>query len=257
MRSDESFGPAARHRAASDSERIFPQDRFVGFSRSSPRKRCFWALGKAETLPGNFVTCRSPRDVAVASEIELKLDVPPHMLRLLSKAPWLRRMTQAPVQNKKLVSVYFDTDKRALREEGLSLRVRRSGDRYLQTVKGAGGLGRLEWEEEIEGAKPNRHLVRHTALKPFRGKKTWRRLRPVFETDIARTVIPVRSGGSLIEVALDRGKVKSGSQALAVSEVELELKDVRVADLNSLAARIAKSGTGLARPAGANASTRG
>jgi inorganic triphosphatase YgiF len=137
------------------------------------------------------------------------------------------------------------------------LRVRRSGDRYLQTVKGAGGLGRLEWEEEIEGAKPNRHLVRHTALKPFRGKKTWRRLRPVFETDIARTVIPVRSGGSLIEVALDRGKVKSGSQALAVSEVELELKDVRVADLNSLAARIAKSGTGLARPAGANASTRG
>jgi inorganic triphosphatase YgiF len=162
------------------------------------------------------------------------------MLRALSNASWLRGMAEAPLTQKKLVSVYFDTNRRDLRNEGLSLRVRRMDGHYVQTVKGAGGLGRLEWERQITDAMPDRRMARHTALKPFTGKKPWRRLRPVFETDIARTVIPVRSGGSLIEVALDYGKIKSGNQALAVSEVELELKDGEVAELSRLATRIAK-----------------
>jgi len=176
----------------------------------------------------------------MASEIELKLEVPPDRLRALARAPWLKRMAETPVKQKKLVSVYFDTGSRALREAGLSLRVRRTGNRHIQTVKGspAGSYRRLEWEREIEGAMPDRGQARHTALKPFTGKKAWRRLRPVFETDIARTVIPVQSGESHIEVVLDRGKVKSGKDTLPVCEVELELKDGRAADLRSLAQRI-------------------
>ncbi len=177
----------------------------------------------------------------MASEIELKLEVPPDRLRALAGVPWLKQMAEAPVKRKKLVSVYFDTGSRALRDAGLSLRVRRAGDRHIQTVKGApaGSFRRLEWEGEIEGATPDRKLARHTALKPFAGKKAWRRLRPVFETDVIRTSIPVRSGESRIEVALDRGKIKSGKDRLAVSEVELELKDGQVADLNGLAQRFA------------------
>jgi inorganic triphosphatase YgiF len=177
----------------------------------------------------------------MASEIELKLEVPPDRLRALTKAPWLKGMAETPVKQKKLVSVYFDTGSRALRDAGLSLRVRRSEGRHVQTVKGApaGSFRRLEWEREINGATPDRGLAKHTALKPFTGKKTWRRLRPVFETDITRTSIPVQSGDSRIEVALDRGKVKSGKDTLAISEVELELKDGQVADLNGLAKRVA------------------
>jgi inorganic triphosphatase YgiF len=181
----------------------------------------------------------------MASEIELKLEVPPRALRALGTASWLKRMAEAPALRKKLVSVYFDTGKRDLREEGLSLRVRRTDDRFVQTVKGRGDYSREEWEDEIDGAMPDRRLARHTTLKPFTGKKAWRRLRPVFETEIARTVIPVKNGGSHIEVALDHGRVKSGRNALAVSEVELELKQGRVSDLNSLAVRIAKDGARL------------
>ena len=180
----------------------------------------------------------------MASEIELKLEVPTHMLRTLSRAPWLKQMAEAPVKQQKLVSVYFDTGNRVLKEGGLSLRVRRIGDRHVQTVKGApaGAFRRLEWERELEGPAPDRKLARHTALKPFTGKKTWARLRPVFETDVTRITFPVKSGDSHIEVALDRGKVKSGHAVLPLSEVELELKDGRVRDLNRLAQRIAAKG---------------
>src|SRR5579883_3454854 len=96
----------------------------------------------------------------MASEIELKLEVPPRMLRTLSRAPWLARMAEAPIKQHQLVSVYFDTGKRELKEEGLSLRVRRNGDHYTQTVKGAaaGSYRRLEWEREIGGALPERKL---------------------------------------------------------------------------------------------------
>src|SRR6185312_6160027 len=139
----------------------------------------------------------------MAIEIELKLEVPPTMLRALGRAAWLKAMAVAPSVRKKLVSVYFDTGRRALRDEGLSLRVRQTGKNYVQTVKGRGEYRRLEWEEEIEGPAPDRHLARHTILKPFAGKKAWARLRPVFETDVTRTVIPVKSGDSRIEIALD------------------------------------------------------
>jgi inorganic triphosphatase YgiF len=181
----------------------------------------------------------------MATEVELKLEVPPGTLRALGKASWLKKMAEGPAARRKLVSVYFDTRKRELREKGLSLRVRRANGHFVQTVKSGGDYRREEWEEEIEGARPDRPLARHTTLKPFTSKKAWRRLRPVFETEIARTVIPVQSGDSHIEVALDHGRVKSGRHVLPVSEVELELKQGRVSDLNRLAARIAKDGAGL------------
>ncbi len=45
------------------------------------------------------------------------------------------RAVKAPPKSTSQVSVYFDTDKRKLRKHGLSLRVRRIGDRFIQTVK--------------------------------------------------------------------------------------------------------------------------
>src|SRR3569833_1663867 len=180
----------------------------------------------------------------MASEIELKLEVPPARLRALTRAPWLKRMAASPMKQKKLVSVYFDTGSRALRDAGLSLRVRQTGDRHVQTVKGApaGSYRRLEWEREVEGAMPDRGLARDTALKPFTGKKAWRRLRPVFESVFSCTCILVQSGGGDSEVAMDRGR----NNTPPVCEVELELMDGRVSDLNGLAQRIARqSGVAL------------
>ena len=57
-------------------------------------------------------------------------------------AAWLKRLAQGPVERRKLVSVYFDTGSRALREQGLSLRLRHVGDR---TPCGAGRRARFDW----------------------------------------------------------------------------------------------------------------
>lgn len=188
----------------------------------------------------------------MAAEIELKLEVPPAMLRALKTAPWLRRLGDRPVRQQKLVSVYFDTQGRALRDHGLALRVRTLGDRHVQTVKAGGELTRQEWEEDVADARPDRDLARHTALKPFADKKHWRKLKPVFETEVTRLTIPVKSGNSRIEVALDHGRVTGGGRHQPISEVELELKGGRVADLNGLAERIlgrGKAALGLASKA--------
>jgi len=185
----------------------------------------------------------------MAREIELKLEVPPAAIRKLGDG--LERLADGPVKRERQVSVYFDTRSRALRDAGLSLRVRRKNGHYVQTVKsGKDATDRLEWERALSGPAPDRQLARHTALKPFTGKKTWRQLRPVFETDVTRASFPVRSGKSRIEVALDQGRVKAGKHKLSLSEVELELKAGEIADLNRLVSRFAgQAALGLASKA--------
>jgi inorganic triphosphatase YgiF len=46
----------------------------------------------------------------------------------------LRALKETPKRTAE-VSVYFDTDKHKLRKRGLMLRVRRVGNRYVQTIK--------------------------------------------------------------------------------------------------------------------------
>ncbi|HWF63962.1 MAG TPA: CHAD domain-containing protein [Rhizomicrobium sp.] len=174
------------------------------------------------------------------SETELKLDIPLHRLGAVTSRPWLKALEQADPQTKTMVSVYFDTSKRALRDHHLALRVRRVGGKYLQTVKcGATAVEREEWEREIPGKSPDRDLARHTALKPFASKKQWRKLRPVFETKVERTLVPLRYRDALIEMALDRGQVRAKGHAQAISEIELELKDGNIAALAEMARRLA------------------
>src|SRR5262249_23651627 len=59
-------------------------------------------------------------------------------------------------------------------------------------------------------------------------------------TRVRRTVYPLRSGGSEIELTIDRGKVEAGSQSLPICEVELELKRGETAELFKLARTLAE-----------------
>ncbi|HEY2573275.1 MAG TPA: CHAD domain-containing protein, partial [Verrucomicrobiaceae bacterium] len=182
-------------------------------------------------------------------ETELKLDILPHRLGAIADLAWLKKLEQADPKTETLVSVYFDTGKRSLRDRHLALRVRRIGGKYLQTVKsGATAVEREEWEREIPGKTPDRDLARDTALKPFASKKKWRKLQPIFETKVERTFVPLRYRDALIEMALDKGQVKTKGHALAISEIELELKDGNIAALAEMArhlARIAPIGLNL------------
>ena len=126
-------------------------------------------------------------------EVELKLELPPASLPNLAKIPLIRALEQPPEQATE-VSVYFDTDTHKLRKHGVLLRVRRVGDRYIQTIKATGNgalLARDEWESEIAGEMPDLDLARGTALEPLLSDKLRRGLKPLFETRVRRTIYPI------------------------------------------------------------------
>jgi inorganic triphosphatase YgiF len=177
----------------------------------------------------------------VPNETELKLTLPVRRLHGIADLAWLKKLERADPQTEELVSVYFDTAKRALKNRHLALRVRHTGDKYVQTVKcGTSAVDRAEWEREISGQAPDRDLARSTALKPFTAKRRWRKLRAVFETRVKRTSIPLRYRETLIELALDEGEVKAGDHSQPISEIELELKNGNVAALAELARHLAE-----------------
>ena len=160
----------------------------------------------------------------MGNEIELKFEVASQDLRKLRAARTLRRK---PFKEESLVSVYFDTRKHKLARNDVTLRVRHKGAKRLQTIKSGGSdssFRRGEWEQEIKGDVPDLRKARDTALAPLLTKKLKRRLKPVFETHIHRTSVPVRKNGTRIEVALDEGQVRAGRRSAPISELELELK---------------------------------
>ena len=102
-------------------------------------------------------------------ELEIKLTLPPETVGQVKKIPLIKAAKTSPKRATEL-SVYFDTDKHKLRKHGLMLRVRRIGNRYLQTIKADGNAGpfeRGEWESEIADGEPDLSLARKTPLKPI------------------------------------------------------------------------------------------
>jgi triphosphatase len=181
--------------------------------------------------------------MATPKEIEIKLELAPASLPRLKKIPLIRAL-EAPVKRTAEVSVYFDTDKHKLRKEGLMLRVRHTGDRYIQTIKatGHGGLfERDEWESEIASEQPDLDLARGTALEPLIGDKFRRQLKPMFETRVTRTVYPLTNGTRLIALSVDQGKIDTGTRSAPLCEIELELKRGNEAELFDVARELTQT----------------
>lgn len=181
----------------------------------------------------------------MATEIELKLAVPPRALRDAACLPWLRKLANGSISQKKVVSVYFDTRKFKLRNHGLTLRVRKVGGKRLQTIKasanGSDIFHRQEWEQEIAADKPQFKLAKGTALEPLVSRKLKKSLQAVFETDVRRLTMPVRVGGSELELAFDSGRIRTGGRSEQISEIELELKQGDRADLARLSERLSRA----------------
>ena len=181
----------------------------------------------------------------VPREIELKLELPEQALARLARTPLLRTVRNETRPPASLVSVYYDTDTQKLRKHGLTLRVRRIGRHYVQTIKREDGassalMGRCEWEHDIAGNKPNFALAEDTGLESILSKKLQARLKPLFETRVRRKVYPIRSGGSEIELSIDKGTVVAGRQSSPICEVELELKRGNAGELYNVARALAE-----------------
>ena len=173
-------------------------------------------------------------------ELEVKLELAPDSLGAFRKIPFLRALDAAPKHTAE-VSVYFDTDKHKLRKKGVMLRVRRVGGRYIQTIKAnnyAAPLERDEWESEIGDQKPDLTLADGTALDQVMTRKLRRRLKPLFETRVQRTVYPIVNNKHSIALTLDRGTIDTGKRSSRLCELELELERGSAAALFDIARKI-------------------
>jgi inorganic triphosphatase YgiF len=179
----------------------------------------------------------------LGTEVELKLAASPSVLRKAMALPWLRKMADGSLKHEHLTSVYFDTPKLALRDHGVILRVRRVGDQRLQTIKATSGalVARDEWEQRIEGDRPQLELAGRTALAPLLSGKVQHQLEPVFETDVDRVTMLLRTGSSELELAFDHGRINTADDHADISEIEIELKHGNRHDAIMLARRLARS----------------
>lgn len=207
-------------------------------------------------------------------EVELKLELAKADLRKLRAATAPPGFIAEPATTRALRSIYFDTPGHALRRAKWSLRVRRVGRKWVQTVKAGtgvtGGLSRpREAEAEVAGPAPDLTLIREPAMR----EGLWQvidgePLAPAFETVMRRTTRLFRREGdeTCIEMALDAGEIRAGEAVQPLFEAELELKSGDPAALFALAgslpalagarfSRLSKAGRGYALAAGESTGT--
>lgn len=177
----------------------------------------------------------------MSTEIELKLQLDAKNARKLAEHPLLAGI--AP-QRLRLLNTYYDTPELALHDRCVALRFRRKGWDWLLTVKSAepasGGLAvRSEWEAP---ATPGQFDFAHVDAPELRAmlEAASGRLEPVFTTDFRRQTWQVPFGESLIELALDRGRIASGERHEAICEIELELLHGRLEDIFGLTRSLQK-----------------
>lgn len=178
-----------------------------------------------------------------ASEIELKLALPPSQLAALLNHAIVANTTPL-TQN--LINTYFDTPNGDLAKAQVAVRLRHVDHHVLQTVKtagsGGGGLSnRQEWEWPLP--QPSLDTTTLHTLAPFTGTlaSTIEQLQPTLHTNFIRHSWQLEWQGSRVELVLDRGEIISGDATADICELELELKAGEPEALWSLALTLAKS----------------
>jgi inorganic triphosphatase YgiF len=167
-------------------------------------------------------------------ETELKLALPTGALRKIEP----HAIFAAAATHRREITTYFDTPELELRQSGLSLRIRRSGRSFRQSIKAepadadkpqqfaeGAALRRGEWEWALKSNKPDLALLDGSEAALGMLKDAALRLEPLFFTEIDRTARTLRlDAGTEVEIVIDRGFVRAGEKSERVSELEIELK---------------------------------
>ncbi|MFK3667039.1 CHAD domain-containing protein [Ochrobactrum teleogrylli] len=169
------------------------------------------------------------------TEIELKLEISPADLEKIALSSFLGQ----PAATRELHSVYFDTGDCRLFDHGFTLRIRRSGEKTIQTVKATGSnaslFARSEWETP---ARTNTPVFDYNSPLLNRFGPIERDLVVQFEVVTNRRIWNLTEGTSSIEVAADTGIVMAGDRQAPFHEIELELKGGDPRQLFALARKI-------------------
>jgi len=162
-------------------------------------------------------------------EIELKFQIPETRRNALLKALDPKKSETIQLQAK-----YYDTPERLLGKNGIALRQRLEGTRWIQTLKAAGKnhLERFEHNYDLgELAQPplldlsiyETKSEAQSILNQALGAN-FSELNLQFETNIQRTRRVLSFDQTEIEVSLDIGFIQTLTQKIDVHEVEFELQ---------------------------------
>lgn len=179
------------------------------------------------------------------TEFELKFEIPLAKLKGVTVA-----MMEGKVTRQRLQASYFDTVDGALAAHGIVVRLRKEGRRWVQTAKGptADLLERLEHNAALpsqsSAVMPALNLSRHREtpvgkvidkVLGFKAGGNYPRLDLLYGTDIQRITRHIACGASVVEVALDQGRVFTDGHSQPVCELEFELKQGTPLDAVALA----------------------
>jgi triphosphatase len=164
-------------------------------------------------------------------EIELKLELDPAVREAVRKTGAVDGFTATKAVTRTLQSIYFDTPDQALRRAKISLRVRKAGRSWVQTVKlGTGVMGGLSTPVEAEHPVSGRALDFSVISDPQVQEKLAEvigdaPLDECFETVMKRTTrrLSRDRDGTDIELAFDTGNILAGAGSRPLVELEMEL----------------------------------
>lgn len=174
----------------------------------------------------------------MADEIELKLELSSSDADRIIASKLFGESAKVAEQE----STYFDTAEKAIAKAGFSLRIRRTADTRIQTIKAdgassAGLFARTEWERPVDDDVPI--LDYATPLPTVIGDGA-DKVEPQFVVKVERFKWIVQEDETTIEVVLDRGEVSAGDRSEPICEIELEIKLGDPAALFGLARKIDK-----------------
>lgn len=199
-------------------------------------------------------------------EREIKLALPPGQADAADR--FFTGIAGAAGRDVPLANIYFDTPSLALSRAKIALRLRKTPDGWVQTLKAAGtaqgGLhSRHEWETQVASEALDFGALAtacddESALSALRASAT--ELGERFRTHFVRRLWRLELDGACIEAAIDRGEVTASvdgqTRRDAISEIELELLSGDEAALHALAEKLSAAVPGLT-PENVNKAQRG
>jgi inorganic triphosphatase YgiF len=162
------------------------------------------------------------------AEIELKLLAPQGTIQRLREMPLIVQHARNRGAFRWLETVYYDTPEHLLFQHGMSLRVRRNGKHFIQTLKllpNAGQpLTRRQWEAPVDSVTPDLARLPAEEIGDPVTMLTNGALVPVFATKVRRHARQLDLPDASVEIAFDEGTIEAGARKEVLSEIELELK---------------------------------
>lgn len=149
-----------------------------------------------------------------------------------------------------MYAVYYDTADQVLRNNNVTLRVRKENELAFATLKWGGhpAMNGLFEHQEINiplGSSQNvEDIPREIFELSLDGQRMetlleGKKLLPLVQTDITRRRLKICTGSGIAELSVDRGRVLGGEKEAPVSELEVELYAGSLEDILELTDRIA------------------